>query len=226
MLDITDSRRVERVLRERADSLVAADKVKTAFVANMSYELRTPLTSIGGFAEMLDKGYAGDLSPVSQDYVKAILDSVGTLGSLVDEVLVTTQDQAGIEGVNRETVDLIQILDAVALDHDAAARAKGQEFVTDFEANVGRVEGDAKRLRAAVSALLAAAIDNTADGGRVLLHASGGPHEAMIVVSDNGPGDDSDDVGDVRQTVEAHGGTFTRMAEAGQGTASKIELPR
>ena len=80
MLDITDSRRVERVLRERAEALVAADKVKTAFVANMSYELRTPLTSIGGFAEMLDKGYAGKLTKPSQDYVKAILESVATLG--------------------------------------------------------------------------------------------------------------------------------------------------
>src|SRR3546814_13344698 len=61
MLDISDSRRIEQALRERAEALEAADRVKTAFVANMSYELRTPLTSISGFAEMLHGGYAGPL---------------------------------------------------------------------------------------------------------------------------------------------------------------------
>ena len=58
MLDITDSRKVEAALRERTDALEEADRLKTAFVSNMSYELRTPLTSIAGFAEMLAEGYA------------------------------------------------------------------------------------------------------------------------------------------------------------------------
>ena len=53
MLDITDSRKVEAALRDRNEALEEADRLKTAFVSNMSYELRTPLTSIGGFAEML-----------------------------------------------------------------------------------------------------------------------------------------------------------------------------
>ena len=56
MLDVTDSRKVEAALRERNEALEEADRVKTAFVSNMSYELRTPLTSIGGFAEMLAGG--------------------------------------------------------------------------------------------------------------------------------------------------------------------------
>lgn len=226
MLDITDSRRVERVLRERADALVAADKVKTAFVANMSYELRTPLTSIGGFAEMLDKGYAGKLTKPSHDYVKAILESVGTLGTLIDEVLLTTQNEAGLVGVDRETVDLLQILDAVAAEFYVTASKKKHEFITDFQADVGRVEGDSKRLRAAIASLLEAAIATTQPEGRILLHASGTPSGAMIVVSDNGPGTPEVDMREVRQVVEAHGGTFTRMSEAGHGTATKIELPR
>ena len=226
MLDVTDSRRVERVLRERTDALVASDKLKTEFVANISYELRTPLTTIGGFAEMLDKGYAGKLTKTSREYVRAILESVDQLGALIDEVLSTTQDQAGLVGVNRETVDLVQILDRVAADHDAAAKAKGQELVTDFEAGVGRVEGDAKRIRAAIASLLSAAIGSTQEGGRILLHASGTPESALIVVSDNGPGIDADEAREVRLTVEAHGGVLTQMAEVGQGTATKIELPR
>ena len=225
MLDITDSRRVERVLRERADALVAADKAKTAFVANMSYELRTPLTSIGGFAEMLDKGYAGELDTAARDYVKAILEAVGRLSVQVDDVLQMTQSDAGLLAIDRETVDIIQIVDSAAAEHDAAAKSKGHDFVTDLQASAGRIEGDGKRLREAVSEMLSNAIATTGDGGRILLHASGAPDQAVIVVSDDGPGN-AIELPLVRQTVEAHGGTYTHLAEPGVGTAIKIELPR
>lgn len=225
MLDITDSRRIERVLRERADALVAADRVKTAFVANMSYELRTPLTSIGGFAEMLDKGYAGELGTSARDYVKAILEAVGRLSVQVDDVLQMTQSDAGLLAVDRETVDILQVVDSVAADHDAAARGKGLEFVTDLQAAAGRVEGDARRLREAVSAMIDNAIATTNRGGRILVHASGTAGGAMIVVSDNGPGN-AIELPQVRRTVEAHGGVYVHIAEPGQGTAIKIELPR
>ena len=83
MVDVTDSSRIEAALRERAKALEEADRVKTDFVANMSYELRTPLTSIGGFAELLSGGYAGDLSAKAKDYVGAILESVDRLSKLI-----------------------------------------------------------------------------------------------------------------------------------------------
>ncbi len=242
MLDITDSRRIERALRDRADALIAADKVKTAFVANMSYELRTPLTTIGGFAEMLDKGYAGDLSETARDYTKAILDSVGRLGTLVDDVLQLTQADADLLAVDRETVDLVQILDTLVAEHRPAAEAKRQEFVTDLDVGVGRVEGDARRLRESVGRLLDNAIRYTPEGGRILLHGSGSGAGALIAVSDNGPGMQLDaepgaldrfaggkTTGGIhlaRQVVEAHGGVMTVISEPGEGTAIKIELPR
>ena len=225
MLDITDSRRIERVLRERADALVAADRVKTAFVANMSYELRTPLTSIGGFAEMLDKGYAGELGTSAHDYVKAILEAVGRLSTQIDDVLSMTQADAGLLAVDRETVDVLQIVDAAAREYDAAARAKGHDFATDLQPSAGRIEGDARKLRQAIGAMLACAIGQTADGGRILLHASGSSDGAMIVVSDNGAGNPIE-LTDVKQIVKAHGGVYTHLAEPGQGTAITIELPR
>ena len=62
VLDVTDSKKAEDALRERNTALEEADAVKTRFLANMSYEFRTPLTSIGGFAELLQSGVAGELT--------------------------------------------------------------------------------------------------------------------------------------------------------------------
>src|SRR5205807_10456355 len=84
MVDVTDSTRIEAALRERATALEEADRVKTDFVANMSYELRTQLTTIGGFAELLAGGYAGELSQKAKDYVGAILESVERLSKLIN----------------------------------------------------------------------------------------------------------------------------------------------
>ncbi|AYJ85555.1 histidine kinase [Sphingomonas paeninsulae] len=228
MLDITDSRRIERALRDRTDALEAADKVKSAFVANMSYELRTPLTSIGGFAEMLSQGYAGTLSDQAGDYVKAILESVAKLGLLVDDVLQMTQSDAKLIAVDRETVDLVQLLDAVAVEHEAAIADKNQELVRDFSTDTGRVAGDAKPLRDAIGLLLAGAIADTPAEGRILIHASGTSEGALLVVSDNGPGSGSDPamLTRVRSLVGAAGGRVTAMAEPGEGTAVQITLTR
>src|SRR6185295_19929889 len=114
MLDISDSRKVEAALRDRNEALEEADRLKTAFVSNMSYELRTPLTSIGGFAEMLAEGYGGKLPPVAVDYVTAILDSVGRLGALIDNVLDLTQSETGSLLLAEDEVDLAALCADVA----------------------------------------------------------------------------------------------------------------
>ncbi len=225
MLDITDSRRIERALRDRTEALEAADKVKTAFVANMSYELRTPLTSIGGFAEMLAGGYAGKLNKPAKDYVQAILDSVATLGTLVDDVLRMTQSDAGLGPVDRETVDLVTLLEGVAAHYDAAAAAKQQVLVRDFAGDLGRVAADPKALRDAVGALLEQAIASTAEGGRLLLHASMHETGVQFVVSDDGAGEGVDPAA-ARALIEAMGASMTVMAEAGVGTMVQIVMPR
>lgn len=246
MLDISDRRRSEAALRERNEALEAADKVKTAFVANMSYELRTPLTSIKGFAEMLHGGYAGELPESAVEYSEAILASVGRLGDLVDDVLDLTRDGA----LERSSVDLELTAQAAAAAVLPLAQAKWIELAVEVDGSAGAVKGDARRIRQAIEHLLRNAVAGLPERGRVLLHVDGGAKGARIVVSDDGPGMARELAakaferfaqpgisrgGDralglglplAKQFVEAHGGTIQLVSEPGEGTMVVVELPR
>ncbi len=249
MLDISDSRRAEQALRDRANALEAADRVKTQFVANMSYELRTPLTSISGFAEMLHGGYAGKLTREADGYVEAILQSVERLGLLIDDVLDLTQggDDAEIERVD---VDLAAVARTAAETIMPAAKRRKLDFAVELARSTGRVSGDPKRLREVVEHLLRHAVASTPEGGRILLHSDGSATGARIVVSDDGFGMDAESVvkafdrfgepgmqptGEralglglplAKQFVEAHGGRIDLVSEPGEGTLVTVELPR
>lgn len=248
MLDITDSRRAEQALRDRATALEAANQVKTAFVANMSYELRTPLTSISGFAEMLHGGYAGKLSEQADQYVAAILDSVSRLGVLIDEVLDLTQGERDMP-LKREPVDLGETARAAAALVNDAAAERDIDFAVEIDPSAGTMTGDVRRIRETMEHLLRHAINGTATGGRVLLHVDGDAEHARIIVSDDGDGMDEDaarhafdrfaqptttrgvralDLGLplAKQFVEAHGGNISLVSEVGLGTLVKAQLPR
>ncbi len=250
MLDISDSRRIERALRDRNEALEAADKVKTTFVANMSYELRTPLTSISGFAEMLSAGYAGELPRTAHDYVDAIMESVGRLSGLVDDVLDLTLGQRDGPELERFDVDLERIARAAAEKVRPIADRKKLDFAVEILPPKGMAGGDARRLSQSVENMLRHAIACTPDGGRVLLHTDGTAVKARVVVSDNGGGmtekaiarafDRFAEPGITRdgeralglglplakQFVAAHGGSIDLVSERGQGTLITVELPR
>src|SRR4051794_16930513 len=251
MIDVTDSSRIEAALRERAAALEEADKVKTDFVANMSYELRTPLTSIGGFAELLGGGYAGELSAKGKDYVSAIIESVERLSKLINDVLdLTTGDARGV-ALERERVDLAGLCRAAAETARARVDEKAQKLEIEITASTGTVFGDARRLRESVEHVLHNAIAYTDRKGRILLEAEGDETAAIIRVTDNGTGIAAKDVPRVfnrfdrvveagvrgeaalglglpltRQFVEAHGGTVELKSRKGKGTSVILTVPR
>jgi signal transduction histidine kinase len=251
MLDVTDSRRMEAALRERNEALEAADRLKTAFVSNMSYELRTPLTSIAGFAEMLEGGYAGELQPAAADYVRAILESVARLSGLIDNVLDLTQSDSGSLLLAEEQVDLETLCREIAEVTERAAAAKSVELAVKVAPSLGSIVGDRRRLGQSVENILANALAYSRLGGRILLHGVGDDREARITVSDNGTGIALADQAHVfdrfyrtmvggegrdealglglplaKQFIEAHGGRIELQSEPGEGTTMTIRLPR
>ena len=112
--DISDSARMERALRDRADALEAADRLKNMFLSNVSYEIRTPLTSILGFAEGLQMGLAGPLTPKQQEYVRDIRKSSADLKTIIDAIIDLTAIDAGAMELKLEQVDVTALLEAVA----------------------------------------------------------------------------------------------------------------
>ena len=251
MIDVTDSSRIEAALRERATALEEADRVKTDFVANMSYELRTPLTSIGGFAEMMACGYAGELSDTAEDYVKAILDSVARLSRLVDDVLDLTTSEARGMPLEHERVDIGGLCrTAIDTAGDRAAE-KAQKLTCKIAPSTGYVVGDARRLRESIEHVLYNAIAYTDRKGHIDLLAEGDDDAVRIQISDNGSGISAEDLPMVfdrfhrlgeatvsgeaalglglpltRQFIEAHGGTVELESQEGEGTTVTITVPR
>lgn len=251
MVDVTDSSRIEAALRERATALEEADRVKTDFVANMSYELRTPLTSIGGFAELLGGGYAGALSDKATDYVGAILESVDRLSKLINDVLDLTTGEARGVALEKERVDLGGLCRAAVDTAKSRAAEKAQKLEAEISPTTGHVFGDARRLRESVEHVLQNAIGYSERKGRITLFAEGDKKRAVIRIRDNGPGIAPEDLPLVfdrfhrvneagfrgeaalglglpltRQFIEAHGGTVELESKKGKGTIVTLTIPR
>jgi signal transduction histidine kinase len=251
MVDVTDSTRIESALRERAAALEAADRVKTDFVANMSYELRTPLTSIGGFAEMLGAGYGGKLSPKAADYVDAMLEAVGRLSKLINDVLdLTTGDASGV-ALERERIDVAGLCRAAVDAARTRAEEKAQQLETKIDQSAGFIVGDVRRIRESIEHVLGNAIAYSDRKGRILLEAEGDEEKAIIRITDNGSGIAAKDQPRVfnrfdriveegvrgeaalglglpltRQFIEAHGGTVELESKKGKGTKVTLTIPR
>jgi signal transduction histidine kinase len=250
VLDITDSQNAADALRQRNEALIEADAVKTRFLATMSTELRTPLTSIGGFAELLQQGIGGELTEAGDEYVDAILTSVERLTEQIESLLDLSQSEAGLLPLASDEIALEPFLRKLA-DERAARIAQARltlEFQQDGEA--GTIRGDRRRLSRAIGHLLDNAIAATPEGGRVLLMVTRERHKdrqwSRIVVSDNGRGMDSAtlaraleglDMGETglrrqglglplaRQIIEGHGGSLEVVSEPGEGTAAIVDLP-
>ncbi|WP_296718728.1 PAS domain-containing sensor histidine kinase [Erythrobacter sp.] len=250
VLDITASQKAEQALRERAEALEEADAVKARFLANMSYEFRTPLTTIGGYAELLKSGVASDPDQASE-YVDAILSAVERLTEQVENVLDLSQSEAGLLPISKERLDLLDFLTTLVREREPAIIAAGLSL--DLKGRKGRViEGDPRQLGRALGNLIDNAVSGTPDGGRIVIEIRKAPDGAdwgfEIRIADNGRGMTAQELARAqggakagkpgtperrtglgiplaRQLIEAHEGTLEIASRRGAGTTATIRLP-
>ena len=239
VLDITDSQKVEDNLRQRAAALEAADEVKARFLANMSYEFRTPLTSIAGFAEMLEAGLAGELPEQANDYLAAIREATDRLTRAVEDGLDLTQGEAGLLPVNIGEVALLDLATQVVREREAAIG--DADLSLELRGAKGLIaEADRDQLSRALGHLVDNAIAASPPGGAIRVDVRRSGTGARLAVSDKGPGMDEDalraatsgqgkrgglGLALVRELAEAHGGRLEIASEPGEGTVATIVLP-
>jgi signal transduction histidine kinase len=238
-LDVTDTIRVENALRERTDALEAASRLKSEFLANVSYELRTPLTSITGYAEMLTGNYAGELAPRQHEYASNILESAQAFTRLVDDILDLATIEAGYMELDTSTVDIHALLQSVLTLQQAQARNLGLRLEFDCPATIGTIPGDERRLKQVMFSLVSNALKFTPAGGAVTVAARREAERLALTVSDTGIGVAAEDQarifekferGTTRQSgaglglalvksfIELHGGTVELRSSPGEGT--------
>ncbi len=213
-LDVTDSIRVERALRERSEAIETADRLKSEFVANISYELRTPLNAIVGFAEILENQFFGELNERQLEYSRDIVRSSERLTVLINDILDLASIEAGYLQLEVASVDLRALIESVeGLAHE---RAHNQNIDLKLECpeDVGAIEADGRRLKQALFNLLSNAIKFTPDGGAVTVSVERASDEVRLAVTDTGSGIRPEDIDRVFGKFETGGG---QIGQSGAG---------
>ena len=247
-VDVTDSFRVELALRERNEALETADRLKSEFIANISYELRTPLNAIIGFAEILTNQFFGKLNDRQLEYSQAIVESSQRLTALINDILDLASIEAGYLQIDRAPVDLKDLMETVYNLGRERAHNREQELTLDCPADIGSLQGDARRLKQALFNLLSNALKFTPEGGKVTIAARREPQAVVLAIEDTGIGIAEDDMervfdsferGDrqggnagvglglslVRSLIELHGGQVVIQSVPGGGTRVECHLP-
>ena len=246
--DVTDTTRVERALRERNEALETAGRLKSEFIANVSYELRTPLNAIIGFAEILANEYFGTLTPRQLDYSRGILDSSHRLLSLINDILDLATIEAGYMTLETRRVDIRELLQAVMTLTHERARNQNLNLSLRCPVGIGAIEADERRLKQALFNLISNAIKFTPAGGSIQLEAKREADDLVLSVTDTGVGiplADQERVLEkfergaheapqtgaglglslVKSLVELHGGRVTIESSPERGTAVRCHLP-
>ena len=249
-LDVSDTVRVEQALRETNKALAAADRLKSEFVANVSYQLRTPLSTIIGYAEILTNQYFGEMNERQLDYSKTILEASRKLLALINTVLDLATIEAGRMILNRRPLPVGKLMQT-ALDMIETWAGRQQiGIVTEIAPEVAEtlLEVDERRLNQVMFNLLTNAVQYTPPGGQITISAQRSDGMMALSVKDTGIGMSPDEQAKiftkferanqqarqpgvglglslVKSLVELHGGQVTIDSQIGQGTTVTCTVP-
>ena len=247
-VDVTDSVNVERMLKDKNDALERADQLKNDFIQHVSYELRSPLTNIIGFTELLGQEATGPLNPRQRDYVDHIASSSAELETIVDDILDLATIDAGIMELDISEVPIEQTMRAAVdlvserlRDHSIGVDLRMAGAPASFHA-------DANRIRQVLFNLLSNAVNYAPEGSRIAMTCERHPVGIAFSVHDDGPGIPPDvldgifrrfeprpnggrhrgaglGLSIVKSFVELHDGTIEIETGAGSGTTVTCRFP-
>jgi PAS domain S-box-containing protein len=185
--DITERRQAEAALASAKDEAQAANRAKSAFLANTSHEIRTPLNGLLGLARLLQQP---DLEDATQrQYLDQLLASAESLSGLISDILDLAKIEAGRLTLETAPFDLHDMLATLRLTYLALADSRGLSFQLELDAALPVwVSGDAIRTRQILSNFASNAIKFTASGSVVLSAQSLAGDRLRFTLTDTGPG--------------------------------------
>jgi heavy metal sensor kinase len=216
------------------------------FTADVSHELRTPLTAIRSVGEVGLRGHRDEAA--YRTIVGSMLEEADRLASLVDRLLTLSRAETRQARLSKDVVELTELVDDVAGHLAVLAEEKGQTIDVGHEATPAAV-ADRLVLRQAIINLVDNAIKFSPDGGRIRIRISEREHDAVIDVTDSGPGIPADVAPRIfdrfyrvsegsgpvgtglglsisKSAVEANGGRLTLEASGPGGSTFRITMPR
>ncbi len=161
------------------------DHIKSDFVSTVSHDLRSPLTAILGYVELLDR--VGPLSDLQHEFISRVQFNVHTITSLINDLLDLGRIEAGFDARN-EVVPIEAMVKEVLEELSAAANEKSQQLLADLSPELPVTLGDPVRLRQMLSNLVGNAIRYTQAGGTIWVRGRAEGDQVILQVVDNGPG--------------------------------------
>jgi signal transduction histidine kinase len=236
-------------LQRRAGERDQLETMKDEFVLTASHELRSPLTSVQGFAELLMLERE-KLEPKQADTVEIILDNTRHLVRLLNDLLDLARSDAGRLTIKPSPTEVAALVDDAVRTMRSQTESAGQSLRQQVEPHLPQVEVDKDRIRQVLVNLLTNAHEYSPEGASIEVTATRHDGDIELVVSDNGPGMAEDQVehiferftrGDAGLTqhvggtglglaiskslVELHGGSIVAESTPGQGATFRVRLP-
>jgi signal transduction histidine kinase len=246
--DVSDAVKAQRALQDRAEALEAADRLKNSILANVSYEVRTPLTSIIGFAEALELGVMGGLNGKQLEYMQAIRKSSEDLKSIINAIIDLSAIDAGQMELQLAPIDVAELLERTAQKFVVTLEKRQLELSIEMASDVSSLVGDPDRLEQILGNLLSNAVGFSATGSKIRMGARKQGENLQIWVADSGRGIDPEfqrkafdrfqskpvqgshrgpglGLALVKSFTELHGGKVALVSKLDQGTTVVCTLP-
>lgn len=229
---LADMEAYQKRLEEAYRSLAEADRAKDAFLASVSHEFRTPLTSIRSFSELL-LSYPDEPEETRRGFLRIILQESERLTRLVNDLLDLARIEAGKQPWRDEEFDLVQILESARRTFSALAAEKGLSITIRADEDLPPVFADPDRILQVISNLVSNAAKFTPPGGTIGLGAEeakpedgrSGPCRVRVWVSDTGYGIPAEDLERIFEKFHQGGDTFRGKPEGtGLGLAISREI--
>ncbi|WP_370931347.1 ATP-binding protein [Bartonella sp. DGB1] len=186
-VDITDSINIERALQEKNNALQSADRLRNDFVHHVSYELRSPLTNIIGFSEMLEK-MTDPLTEKQKKYLDYIKVSSDELLNLVNDILDLARIDAGLLQLDLEEVSILTLIKQVNERLKVKLTEKNINLIIETKKQNILAKIDKKRYQQIILALLTNAISHSSEHSKIIITIDKNDGNLILKITDNGSG--------------------------------------